>query len=185
MKKKYLIIIISIVLIISGLISFFIISFQNDKKETIKRMSQVEKNYTKFLSEATKFDDTREDIYNTIFNDTYYDAIIENDSTYKTKFSNYELLVDSIKKETNKLKELCTNVYYPDSTINSKCSAYTLTYEEINNYFVTDTILYNDYITKSNSYAESSKLLNYNTKKKYIDFNKDNKYLGKEAKENE
>lgn len=189
MKKRYVILIVGILLIISGLISSFIISFQNDKKETLKRESKVERIYNDFYNKSTRFNETREDIYNNILNDTYYDLVIENDSIYKNKFSDYELLVDKIEKLAKELKTLCTNVYYSSSSVNNKCSTYSVTYEQINNYFVTDIKLYNEYINKSNTYqrelSNNNVVLGYVTKKEYIDYNNDKDYDGKEDSNNE
>ena len=81
------------------------------------------------------------------------------------------------------MDKLCDDVYYPDSSVNSKCSDYKLVYEQVMNYFVSDVGVYNNTIkTFNEQYAKNNKLVNYETKKDYVDFNKDGAFDGKEVK---
>ena len=95
--------------------------------------------------------------------------------------TNY-LIIDELEGNTLKLNKLCEDAYYPDSSTNKKCMNYKSIYEQVVNYFVTDINNYNNNIKKCNSLIsdENSKIKNYKTKKKYIDYNNDGKYDGKE-----
>ena len=79
---------------------------------------------------------------------------------------------------------MCDDVYYPESSINNKCINYKSIYEQVVNYFVTDINIYNKNIVNYNNYQASlgSGLLlkSYDTNKKFIDYNKDGSYDGKE-----
>ena len=83
------------------------------------------------------------------------------------------------------MEKLCSNVYYPDGNINAKCSEFGGVYEQIVNAFVSDIKLYNDNINKYNEYAKENgsdtSLEAYKTEKKYIDYNKDKKFDGKDV----
>jgi hypothetical protein len=107
------------------------------------------------------------------------------DVEIKNRLSNYESLVDSLEKNTKKLDSLCDDVYYPDSTVNSKCSNYKSIYEQVVNYFVSDIALYNKNVKTYNEYQASNNSLlsveSYNTDKDYIDYNDDKVFDGKEA----
>ena len=82
------------------------------------------------------------------------------------------------------LEKYCKNVYYTDSKVNTKCKEYGEVYEQVINAFVSDVKLYNENITNYNKYqAEKGGTLflnSYVTKKKYLDYNGDKKYQGKE-----
>ena len=184
MKKKMIIIICSIVLIIGILITWFIISINNDKKKTLKRMDNIVSQYDKFKESVLEFNDNREKIYNEMFNDLYLDTIKSNYGVWISKLSEYEKFVDKVNKESFDLKKQCKNVYYPNQEINNKCRAFIIAYEEVNNYFVSDVDLFNRNIDSYNNEEESS-LDKYKTKKIYIDFDGDKKYRGKEEISNE
>ena len=48
------------------------------------------------------------------------------------------------------MDDLCKDVYYPDSSVNSKCSNYKIIYEQVGNYFIEDINLYNSTIKTYN-----------------------------------
>lgn len=147
-------------------------------------MNVVLEAYDKFSLDVDNFNDIRNQIYLDIFENTYYETLLNNDAKFKEMLSNYGKSVDSVDSSAKKLKKLCTNVYYPDSKINTKCSEYGSVYEQIVNAFVSDIDLYNENIVKYNEYQKENNgtlfLNSYVNKRKYLDFNKDGKYEGKE-----
>ena len=108
----------------------------------------------------------------------------KNDIVIKKELTAFEEMVDSINNKTKTLETLCDDVYYPDSSINNKCSNYKNIYEQVNNYYVLDIKTYNDNIKKYNDYQKSKKsnlsLKKFTTKKDYIDYNEDGKIEGKD-----
>ena len=82
------------------------------------------------------------------------------------------------------MKSMCGDIYFTDTSTNNKCSSYDSVYEQIVNAFVSDVNLYNKSIDSYNKYQKelnSGLSLNkYKTSKKFIDYNKDKKYEGKE-----
>jgi flagellar basal body-associated protein FliL len=184
MKKKIIIIVIIALVVGAGL--FIFLDMKKDKELTRKKMSEVTSNYQTFKKLAGTFNTTRADLYSVVLNNIYYDDLAKNSDKYYAKFSEYEAEVDSITKTTKTLKSLCVGVYYPKITINNECNAYTTAYEAMYNYFVTDVKVYNKNITAYNTYAKEQNLTTTlkeysTTKTKYIDYNNDGIYAGKES----
>ena len=183
-KLSLVLMTISFVLIISGSVATFIFGLQEDRKETFKRMEIVRDEFEIFSTNTSVFEAYRDELYGVVLSNVYYDTMYQDDDMVKNKLSNYEQLVDELSKNTRKLDKLCKNVYYPSGDANQKCVNYKSIYEQVNNYFLTDILLYNSNIKKYNKYQQdnnsSLKLKKYMTKKKFIDYNNDGKYDGKE-----
>jgi len=183
-KIAYILMTISLILIVSGSVSSFLISLKNDREETYKRMDSVSDNFEDFSTNVSVFEELRDELYNGILENIYYDTMYTDDVIIKSKLSNYENLVDELEKNTNKLNKLCDDVYYPESDVNTKCSNYRRIYEQVVNYFISDINIYNSNIDKYNNYQATLgshlKLLRYNTTKEYIDYDNDGNYDGKE-----
>ncbi len=172
------------VMIFSGFVSSFIIGLNKDRAIVRARMVDVNNVFEEFSTQVSIYEEQRDLLYETTLSNFYYDKMFQEDSKVKNKVSNYEAIVDAITKKTKQLDTLCDEVYYPDSTVNSKCINYKSIYEQVNNYFVTDINYYNKNIDKYNTYISgqggANVIKKYETKKKYIDYNKDKKYDGRE-----
>lgn len=183
-KIAYGILCVGLVLLVSGCFSSFLISLQKDRSEVLRRMDDVGVEFETFSTNTSIFEEVRDELYNDVLGNVYYDTMFETDDTVKNKLSNYENLVDELDKNTKKLDKLCSNVYYPDSDINNKCVNYKSIYEQVINYFVTDINVYNDNVKKYNDYQKKNNsalsVKKYNTDKKFIDYNGDNVFDGKE-----
>lgn len=184
-KKKVIIMIIVPIILVFGIITYFVISFNNDKKETLNRMNRISTSYDEFKEEVSNFNQVRQDLYTNVFNGIYYDTLKVNYDIWKNKLSNYEDIVEEINDDNTFLEKYCNGIYYPDQEINNKCNAFSMAYEEINNLFVYDIELFNKNIGSYNEYIEeqdgNNKLDLYKTDKKYIDYDSDGEYLGKEG----
>lgn len=183
-KFAYILLVLAIILIISGGMSFFLIGLKADRRETQRRIVEVNNEFETFSTNTSIFESFRDELYTEHLSNVFFESMFLKDKEIKNKLSNYENLVDELEKNTNKLVALCEDVYYPDSAVNKKCFNYKSIYEQVVNYFVTDINLYNDNIDKFNEYQKlqnSTDLLKkYVTTKKYIDFDKDGKKDGKE-----
>lgn len=175
---------ISFVLIISGGVSSFVIGLKKDREETYNRMYKVDDEFEVFSTNTSVFESTRDELYNVVLSNVYYDTMYQEDKDVKNKLSNYENLVDELTKNTNNLDKLCNNMYYSKKETNVKCVNYKSIYEQVVNYFVNDIKVYNDNVDKYNKYQEENnsalKISKYRTNKKYIDYNGDKKFDGKE-----
>lgn len=185
-KKVLVLVLLGITCIIWGLITLFISSVKRDQKEMNARMDVIISEYTKFSGNIDKFNEERDNIHKGFLDSIFYETLEINDKEYKDKIYNYEKLVSTISKSTKKLRDYCQDgIYYSSSDVNSKCTTFKQGYEEMINTFVEDVNLYNNNLEKYNTWLDTEgktdkiKLEKYETKKKYIDYNKDGKYTGK------
>ena len=183
-KLAYIFLTLSMILIISGSFSSFLINLKEDHQEVLRRMDDVSSVFEGFSTNTSIFEDYRDDLYTDVLGNVYYDTMYKTDDTVKEKIAEYESIVDDLSKDAKKLDKLCGDVYYPEGEINSMCMNYKSIYEQVVNYFVTDINTYNDNVQKYNDYRDAiqSDLLvkKYKTNYQYIDYNGDNVFDGKE-----
>lgn len=185
MKKKVTILCtVGVISIFIGLGIHFVYSLKDDRVKTLARMDDVILEYKNFSDSIDAFNDIRNSLYLDFFDNFYYDTMGQSDQTVKEMLSNYEVSVDNVTKATTNLANLCGTIYYPDSNVNNKCKSFPSVYEQVMNSFVLDVELYNKNILQYNDYQKENGstevLARYDTDKKYIDYNKDRKYEGKE-----
>lgn len=185
MKKIAMIMMtLSFILLISGGVSSFVLGLKKDKEEIYNRISEVNNEFEVFSTNTSVFEGFRDELYNVVLSNVYYDTMYDEDKTVKNKLSNYENLVDELTRNTKRLNKLCDDVYYPDSKVNTKCNNYKSIYEQVVNYFVSDINVYNENVVKYNEYQKNNnsdlRVDKYKTDKKYIDYNKDKEFDGKE-----
>lgn len=170
--------------IFSGLGVGFVSSLQEDRTATLARMEDVKLEYKNFSDSVDVFNDIRNSLYLSVFEEVYYDTMASTDASVKESFSNYEASVNGVMKTVDNLSSLCDSIYFPDNNVNIKCNGFGSVYEQIVNAFVSDVELYNNNILQYNDYQKENgatlSLDGYVTEKKYIDYNKDKKYEGKE-----
>ena len=185
-KISYIMILVSIFMIISGFVSSLVIGLKEDRKMTNKRMNEVNLEYEDYSTMVSLFEVERDSMYENIFNNNTFDSMYANNKYITNKISNYEAMVDEMYKNVNKLNDLCNDMYYPDSSVNSICNNYKIIYEQVNNYYVLDIELYNKNVDKYNEYIKTVDanlvVKKFETKKKYIDFDNDGEIIGKDEK---
>ena len=153
-------------------------------------MSEVETGYNTFREDSDKFNDIRDDIYNSVMQDMYYETLKNNDSTYKNLFQEYKSILESIDKDYDDVKDNCINVLYPDVGTNNKCEALISGYEEIVNLYVSDVNSYNNSITSYNNWLKTNNSTDIPLElvkldRDYIDVNGDREYNGKKESQTE
>ncbi len=187
-SKKFAvaILMLSIVMIISGTVCAFVVSLNADREATQARMLVVNDEFESFNQSVTSFEEARETLYNQYLGNVFYDTLANDDPMLKERISNFESIVDSIGNQVETMNGLCKDVYYPDSSVNSKCQDYKLVYEQVVNYFVGDVGVYNNTVKTFNeqqaAVGSTLALAEYKSSKDYIDYNKDGAYDGKEVK---
>ena len=172
-------------LILLGITTNFTMGFKQDKKEVSKRMKVVNSTYEVFKQETQNFSQTRDNLYDNVFSELYFETLNLTINNCLIELQKYEQELDKVGLTAEKMKENCSNIYFPDSTTNTQCQTYALSYEEMVNYFINDIKQVNDNIEEYNKYNQENNtgvapIQKYNTTKKYIDFNNDKKYSGKE-----
>ncbi len=172
-------------MIFTGCVSSFVIGLNEDKEIVNARMVDVSSTFEEFSTEVSLYEEQRDLLYEKTLSNLFYESMFQTDKEVKAKLAEYEELVNKIDKNRRQLDYLCSEVYYPDGNINSKCMNYKSIYEQVNNYFVTDINFYNkainEYNTYANSLGEAYQLSQYPIKRDFIDFNKDDKFDGKEG----
>ncbi len=187
MKKKafkIIAIVLGVLVVIAGSVTWFFLSIKKDQRATKERVEVVVKTYKTFSDEVDKFNDIRNDLYLNVFDNIYYETMGNSDASVKETLKKYEDTVDNIAKTTKDMKNLCGDIYFTDAKARTKCEGYASVYEQIVNAFVSDINVYNKSIDEYNDYQKEknsdAKLEYYKTTKKFIDYNNDKKYEGKE-----
>ena len=183
-KLAYIFLSISLILIISGGFSSFLINLREDHQQVLRRMDDVSAAFEEFNTNTSAFEEYRDTLYTEVLGNVYYDTKYKTDVDVKDRLEQYEKIVNDVKGNTKKLDKLCGSVYYPDGETNNMCSNYKSIYEQVVNYFVTDIKTYNENVQKYNDYQDvinsELKVKKYKTNYKYIDYNNDNAFDGKE-----
>lgn len=185
-KKVGIIIAIAFSIIVIGIITYVFIEYSNNQSEIKQRMEMVTELYQEFKEDIGTFNDKRNEIYRIVIQDMYYQTLKEKDNEFKSLYASYEEVVTILDEDYGKLKGKCINVLYPDVSVNNKCEAFVLGYEEAINTYVNDVAIYNKNIQNYNDWATENgqeKLEKFNTEKDYIDVNGDRIYKGKKEQE--
>ena len=189
-KHLGIMIFIGFLLIVIGVISYVIINYNNDQAEVKKRMDVVRESYEEFKTDVESFNKVRDNIYNEVMGDTYYQTIKDNDKHYKELYQNYSDNLEKIDKDYSKVSDKCINVLHPDADVNNKCEAIVAGYEEVVNTYISDVNSYNALIDSYNKWlndnnSSDSKLEKIKLDRDYLDINGDREYNGRKDIETE
>ncbi len=183
-KVSILLFVVGGICLFCGLTLSFVVSLKEDRVATLARMSDIKDEYKNFSNSVDVFNDIRNSLYLNVFENMYIDTMSSKDKEIKETLLNYESSVNDVAKTVNKLSNLCGTIYFSNSNINDKCDGYANVYEQIVNAFVSDVTLYNNNVLQYNEYQKESGtdslLSDYKTEKKYIDYNNDKKFDGKD-----
>ncbi len=187
-KRIKILILIGITCVIWGFILMFINSVKKDQKAMNARMDTILKSYDNFSKKIEEYNTTRDTLHKEFLDKVYYETLEQQDVEFKNKLKNYEELVSNISVSTkDNLRKYCEeDIYYSSSEVNSKCAAFKQAYETMVNSFVDDINTYNNNLVQYNAWLDSTgkteniKLEGYQTKKQYIDYNKDGEYSGRD-----
>lgn len=158
---------------------------KEDQEETKKTMKLVLDSYENFNNRVEEFSNYRNKFYE-MKEDLFLETLGEKADEWNDFMGKYADSISEVEKSSKNLKENC-EIKYGDVNTNSKCTAFKANYEAAHNYYISDIKLYNDLIDdydkwnkeEDNKYPEVKKGT-YPVYKKYIDFDKDGEYFGKE-----
>lgn len=163
---------------------------KEDQKLTKEKMKVVLKTYPAFDESVNKFSDKRNILYENK-EDLYLETLSESADIWNKFIAEYAEGIKDVEKNAEKLKENC-KIKFGDVNTRSKCTAFAANYEAAHNYYISDIKMYNDLVDSydawnkenDNKYAkvEKGELPIY---KKYIDYDKDGEFFGKEVVKNE
>ena len=188
-KHLGIMILIGFLLIVIGIISYIIINYNDDQAEVKKRMDIVLNTYDTFKNDVDSFNTIRDNIYNEVLQDMYYETLKNNDTRFKELFNSYKKSLEVIDKDYKKIEDKCINVLHPNADVNNKCEAMIVGYEEVVNTYISDVESYNKNITSYNSFLKETNstdtsLEEIKLDRDYLDVNGDREYNGKrEVKE--
>ena len=161
---------------------------KEDQKETKKTMKLVLDSYENFNNRVEEFSNFRNKFYE-MKEDLYLETLNDKAEEWNNFIKEYADAITEVEKSSKNLKSNC-KIKYGDVNTNSKCTAFKANYEAANNYYISDIKLYNDLIDdyekwdkeEGGNHAKVEKG-SYPVYKKYIDFDNDGEYFGKEEAE--
>lgn len=187
MKKSLkiigIVIIINIVLVV--LACAWAKGLKKDQKETKAKMQLVLTSYKDFDSSIDEFSNKRNKLYE-YKEDLYFETLSANADSWNKFMEEY---AEGIKKVENTSKELKNNcdIEYGDVGTRSKCTSFKANYEAAHNYYISDVKMYNKLVDSYNEWNSEQKgkyktvnKATYPVYEKYIDYDKDGEYFGKE-----
>lgn len=166
-------------------------SYKNDKLETQKKINEIIENYDAFIVDSDNITTIRDNIYNEVFSNNYYEEMDLKYSEWKQILNNYESSITALDSKFKVLKDECKNIRIMNSEINTKCGSFNNNYETIINLFVNDIEMFNYNIDLYNEWIIEQELedkteLEYYVSTNYtdyIDYNSDGKYRGMQNEE--
>lgn len=168
-------------LLIIIVVIYFIIGYKNDQIESKKKIDSVITSYNTFKLHIDSFNKERDNFYQEVMKDMYYEDLKNNDIKYKEIINNYSKTIEPLEEDYKVLKDKCVDVLYPDVSVNNKCEAFVIGYEKAINSYVSDIKKYNENIKDYNDVLEETdtKIEEIKLTIDYIDVDGDRKYLGK------
>lgn len=158
---------------------------KEDQKETKKTMKLVLDSYDNFNNRVEEFSNYRNKFYE-MKEDLFLETLGEKADEWNEFMVKYADSISEVEKSSKNLKKNC-EIKYGDVNTNSKCTAFKANYEAAHNYYISDVKLYNELIDDYNKWnsEEGNKYPKvekgkYSVYKKYIDFDKDGEFFGKE-----
>lgn len=180
MKKRVLYIILGIVLIVVlCFIVLFIRNILEDNRKTNEKMEKIQIIKTNFDEKINDYNKNRSSI-RSIVDDIVVDKFEGAYDTVNLLLKKEESTVLEVKDYVSQLDKYCNGKVYPDSYVNSFCLEYKINYEEMVNVFLEDVKNVNGIIEKYNSSYDKELKIYSGKIEKYIDYNKDGSYSGKE-----
>lgn len=182
MKKKTIIIIISIIVLIGVGLAAFAYTVKEDQRKTIIKMEEINDNYDKYNQSIQAFAKIREQYFEAKA-DTFLEEFSKNTKDWNTLMDSYEKSVQKIEDRSKNLKKNCV-VKFADAGVNNKCTMFKANYEAAMNYYITDVKNYNKTVDEYNTWVTEGNYkydkLNLVVYQDYTDFDKDGEYFGKE-----
>ncbi|MBQ9854413.1 MAG: hypothetical protein IJO57_05225 [Bacilli bacterium] len=172
MKK---VIILFIMLLLVGGVSFFVINLKKEQKELASNMKQIKDSYELLNGNVSSYNSIRSEISVKLAN-FFYDSYKNNKSSYDDIFIRYNTTISEIDKNIANIDKYC-DVLYKDSNVNKICGSYKSLYEKLVNIYVSDLNNYNEKISGYNEYKKDDIPLFTMIHSDYIDYDKDGKFV--------
>ncbi len=188
MKKSLIIIgiVFMISIVLFGIGCIWAKGLKEDQKETKAKMKLVLEAYPSFNESVNGLADKRNILYE-YRDELYFETLSESTEVWNKFMEEYAEGIKNVESTAKVLKDNC-KVKYGDVGTNSKCTAFKANYEAAHNYYITDVTAYNKLVDNYDEWNKENggkyKSINkagFPVYKKYIDFDNDGEYFGKEV----
>lgn len=181
MKKKYIIVTLTIALIIALIIfgiTKFINNFTEDANKSQEMVTTIKNSYTSLNQNITKYNEKRTNLSSEL-SSYYQETFAQNYQTATASMNEYEQIINDIKGNIETINNNCQDNVFTDSDANNICKNYKETYEKIINTYINDINNFNNIVETYNQNNEN-KLEKFTSKiaTNYIDYNEDGKNEG-------
>ena len=186
MKRKIVIALLLFLLFVIGLGGYFFIdSIKEDQAITKEKSKEIVDAYKEFNSLIQAFATLREEYYGAREN-TFLEEFSKDTGYWNDLIERYANSIKDVEDKSKVLKINC-KIKFADINANSSCTNFKANYEAAMNYYITDVKgfnkvvkQYNDWIDENKYSYEKLKEGSFPVYKKYIDFDNDGEYFGKD-----
>lgn len=181
LKNKKVLAIVAVVIVILLFIVIVVLKNIKDENDKLdKVMKKVEVSAELLEDNIETYNDNRNKLAS-LLGDYYSDMLVDDYDKYISILSEQEDTVKAIYTNVLELDKNCGDRLFSRKEINNTCNNYKDYYETVVNVYINDEGQVNDLIKSYNEDA-NNKLEEYHSKElvDYIDYNGDNKYLGRE-----
>ncbi len=159
MNKK--VVIVLVVILVLSLIGFGIFKFtdsiKKDQEEVKMKMQNISKNYDTFNNQIDTFNDIREQLAELMNSGSiYYANFYKNANKITEVLNNYNKIRNEIVNGNKELIEDCKS-YYSDYDINTMCSTFNESYQNVDEVIKKDVEAYNQTVKKYNEWTKKNK----------------------------
>lgn len=180
LKKGSIIAIGGILLVIFGIILYFVFEVKKENDSVHQGENQVIEYYSEYKTFAEETSTWRSE---NILTDRFIEEVNENYEEWISTYEEYKKKLKEHEEKAKELKNLCINKTYGSSDVTSKCDAFVIAYETLVNYYINDV---NDFNALLKQYRDSDTIID---KKKdiedfdkgpyeYVDINDNGEYTG-------
>ncbi len=175
------------VIVLSIIVVFdvaFIVYMNYQKVDSQYDISKINEYYGEFSSAVDNFFYDRDTFYK-IKSEDFYLALSDDKVTYINSFiNNYNNDISLVDEVSLLLKNLCVKTYANEEA-NTQCRKYTANMEFTINSYVSDIIIYNEFVNKHNEYMKKVSLNLVDLNYEYVDLNNDDQFTGKSGDNSE
>lgn len=168
MKK---VIILFVILLLIGGVSFFVINLKKEQELLASNMKEIKDSYELLNGNVHSYNSIRDEI-SVKLSSFFYDSYKKEKDSYDDIFTRYNATISEIDKNIANIDKYC-DVLYNDSNVNKICDSYKSLYEKLVNIYVSDLNNYNQKISGYNEYKKDNIPLFTMIHSNYIDYNKD------------
>lgn len=180
LKKGTIIGLIGVLLVIFGIILYFVLEVKKEKDTNSEEANKVVENYNTYKTFAEETSKWRSD---NILTDRFIEEVNENYDEWIKVYNKYKDKISEHDQKSKELKKLCINKTYSNSDVTSKCDAFVIAYETLVNYYINDIDDFNGLLEQ---YRESDTIIDKKDDIKdfdkgnyeYVDINDDGNYTG-------